>query len=201
MKKLLLLIAGIFACISLSAQTAEEYLDKVIEKMKSYNDISIMFNVRVTDENNHSTTSSGYASIKGDSYIINLDAEEVICNGKTRWNYIIPDEEVTVSDATDGFSPISIIETFKENTTMSFIENNDENTKKIEIKENKDDLFEKIQITIDKDLKINRVYIFMADGYKLFYEITDFKTNQNLPDNMFIFNEAIHPNVEVIDMR
>ena len=88
---------------------------------------------------------------------------------------------------------------------MSFVESNDIDIKTIEIKGNEDEIFEKIQISIDKNnLTVKKVHVFINhDVYseELIYEITDFKTNQNLPDSMFIFDETMHPNVEVIDMR
>ena len=136
---------------------------------------------------------------------MNMDGQEMVCNGEILWTHLIYDEEVMVSEATEDSSPIFIIDTFKENTTMSFVESNDIDIKTIEIKGNEDEIFEKIQISIDKNnLTVKKVHVFINhDVYseELIYEITDFKTNQNLPDSMFIFDETMHPNVEVIDMR
>ena len=56
-------------------------------------------------------------------------------------------------------------------------------------------------MTTDKDLKIKKVHAYFSDGNEFVYEITEFTTDQNLPDSMFIFNESLYPNVEVIDMR
>ena len=50
MKKTLLLIIGILLSINLSAQTAEEFFNNVIEKTKSYNDVSIVFNYRIINK-------------------------------------------------------------------------------------------------------------------------------------------------------
>ena len=50
-------------------------------------------------------------------------------------------------------------------------------------------------------MNIKKVYVATSDGNEFIYEITDYKTNLNLPDSMFIFIEEQHPNVEVIDMR
>ena len=208
MKKYILIIIGFLASVSLSAQTAEEYLNSVIGKMKSYDDISIVCNVTNIQKDEYtdsSITSSGFASMKGNSYVINMEGQELICNGETLWTHLIYDEEVMISEATDDSSPIFIIDIFKENTTMSFVESNDIDIKIIELKDNESEIFEKIQISIDKNnLTVKKVHVFINhDVYseELIYEITDFKTNQNLPDSMFIFDETMHPNVEVIDMR
>ncbi len=206
MKKYILIIIGFLTSISLSAQTAEEYLNSVIEKHKSYDDISIVFNCKVVNiENDYNESTTGYASMKGDSYVMNIDGQEMICNGETLWTHLIYEEEVMIGEATDDSSPIFIIDIFKENTTMSFVESNDIDIKIIELKDNESEIFEKIQISIDKNnLTVKKVHVFINhDVYseELIYEITDFKTNQNLPDSMFIFDETMHPNVEVIDMR
>lgn len=205
MKKYILILIGILTSISLSAQTAEEYLNSVIEKHKSYDDISIIFNCKVVDtENGYHESTTGHASMKGDSYIMNIEGQEMICNGETLWTHLIYDEEVMISEVTEDndSSPLGIINSFSENVTATFIETDDPDIKVIEIKEIIDATFEKILLSFNKhNSNIKKIHIFISEGNEFIYEITDFKTNQNLPDSMFIFDETIHPNVEVIDMR
>ena len=205
MKKYILIIIGILTSISLSAQNADEFLNSVIEKHKSYDDISVVFNCKVVNvEGNFNESTTGYASMKGNSYVMNIDGQEMICNGETLWTHLIDDEEVMISDVTEDndTSPIAIINSFSENVTATFIESNDPNIKVIEIKENIDATFEKVLLSFNNNnLNIRKIHIFISDGNEFIYEITDFKTNQDLPDSMFIFDETQHPNVEVIDMR
>ncbi len=202
MKKTLLLIIGILLSINLSAQTAEEFFNNVIEKTKSYNDVSIVFNYRIINkEANIHETMSGYASMKGDSYKLNVDGQEMISDGKVLWTHLIDDEEVMISEVTENNnSPLAIINSFSNNITVNFLENNSE-TKAIEIKENNGESFEKIILTTDKDLRIKKIHAYLSDGNEFVYEITEFTTNQNLPDSMFTFDESLYPNVEIIDMR
>jgi outer membrane lipoprotein-sorting protein len=203
MKKTLLIIIGILLSINLSAQIAEEFFNNVIEKTKSYNDISIVFNYKIINkEAGIYETMSGYASMKGSSYKLNVDGQEMISDGKILWTHLIDDEEVMISEITedDNNSPLAIIESFSNNVTVSFLENNAE-TKAIEIKENDGESFEKIILTTDKDFRIKKIHAYLGDGNELVYEITEFTTNQNLPDSMFTFDENLYPNVDVIDMR
>ena len=205
MKKYILIIIGFLTSISLSAQTAEEYLNYVIEKHKSYDDISIVFNCKVVNiEGNYNESTTGYASMKGDSYVMNIDGQEMICNGETLWTHLIDDEEVMISEVTEDndSSPLAIINSFSENVTATFIEGDDTDIKIIEIKEIIDTTFEKVMLSFNKhNSNFKKIHIFISEGNEFIYEITDFKTNQNLPDSMFIFDETMHPNVEVIDMR
>lgn len=205
MKKYFLLAVALILTVRLSAQSAHDYLNSIIETTKSYNDISIVFNYKMINEAaGINEVMSGYGSMKGDSYLINVSGQEMISNGKLVWTHLIEDEEVMISEVTEGSnaSPISIINSFSENIKVNFINSNDPNVKTVEVRENVSETFDKIQISVNsKDLSIKKVHAFSTDGNEFIYEITSFTTNQNLPDSMFIFNEALHPNVEVIDMR
>ena len=204
MKKYVILIIAVLMGMSLSAQNAEEMLNSVVEKTKSYSDISIIFNYQMINASaGFYENVNGYASIKGDSYILHIGGQEMISNGEILWTHLIDDEEVMISEVTedDNTSPLAIIDSFTENITANFIESDDANLSTIEIKEKEGDTFDRVLISIDKDMNIKKVYVATPDGNEFIYEITDYKTNQNLPDSMFIFDETIHPNVEVIDMR
>ena len=203
--KTFLLILGILASIIMQAQSADDFLKKAIEKNKSYNDISVIFNYQMINNSAGVYENiNGYASMKGGSYIMNIDGQEMVCDGTTLWTHLVDDEEVMISEVTDenNTSPIAIIDSFSQNITASFVESDNPDIKIIEVKENEGDTFETVRLYFDiKDLNIKKVHIIVGDGNEFIYEITDFKTNQNLPDNMFIFDENLYPNVEVIDMR
>ena len=204
MKKTFLLLIGILLSFNISAQTAEDYLNSVIEKNKSYNDISLVFNFTLKNKDagiNEKMT--GHASIKGDSYLMNIDGQVMISNGTTLWTHLIDDEEVMISEVTEdnNTSPIALVESFSKNVNVTFLRNEND-IKTIELKEKEVGNFEKITITIDcKDLKIRQIHAIDLEGSEFIYDITSFTTNQNLPDSMFIFDESQYPNVEIIDMR
>ena len=204
-KRAFLLILGILASIAIQAQSADDFLKKAIEKNKSYNDISVIFNYQMINNSAGVYENiNGYASMKGGSYIMNIDGQEMICDGTTLWTHLVDDEEVMISEVTDenNTSPIAIIDSFSQNITASFVESDNPDIKIIEVKENEGNTFETVRLHLDiKDLNIKKVHIIVGDGNEFIYEITDFKTNQNLPDSMFTFDETMHPNVEVIDMR
>ena len=204
MKKYLMLIIGIILGLRVSAQNAEDFLINIVEKMKSYNDINIIFNYQMINTSAGLYENlNGFASMKGNSYILNVGGQEMICNGEILWTHLIDDEEVMISEVTEdnNTSPIAIIDSFSGNITAEFIENEDANITTIEVKEKECGTFDRVQISVDKDMNIKKVYVATSDGNEFIYEITDYKTNLNLPDSMFIFIEEQHPNVEVIDMR
>ena len=203
MKKTLLIILGILLSIKVSAQSAHDLLNSIVEKNKSYNDISIIFEYEFKNETNgFSENTGGYMYMKGNSFVINMDGQEMICDGKTLWTHLIDDEEVMISDATEdgNISPLAIIETFSQNVNVSFDANNNDITTLL-IEEEEKSTFEIASISVDKDLKIIKLVITTLDGDVITYKINSFKTNQDLPNSMFIFDERIYPNVEIIDMR
>ena len=202
MKKIFLLTLGIFVSFAIKAQSAEEFLNSIVESYKSYDDISIVFNYKIINEEMGVNESSrGYGSIKGNSYMINVDGQELICDGKTLWTHLIEDEEVMISEVTDDddTSPIAILNSLSNNISTKLLSISPNIT--IEVVENEQSTFEKLHINVDSNLKLKDIHIFLGDRNELIYEITELTTNQNLPDSMFIFDETIHPNVEVIDMR
>ncbi len=205
MKKTFLIIIGLLLSFKVSAQNAEEFLNSVIEKNKSYDDISIIFNYNIINKDaGYNESMSGYASMKGNSYILNVGGQEMISDGETLWTHLIDEEEVMISEVTEdnNNSPLAIIESFSQNISVNIVNDNQADVKTLEIKENEGDTFEKITISVDsKDLKLKKIHVYLTDGNEFVYSITKFATNQNLPDSMFTFNESLYPNVEVIDMR
>lgn len=203
MKKALFIITILLLSFSLSAQSAQDILNAVIEKNKAYKDISISFEYEFIDKtNDFSEMTGGYMYLKGDSFIINMDGQEMISNGETLWTYLIDDQEVMISEVGEdnNTTPFAIINSFSQNVNVNFNISENNNTSLL-IEEKEKTTFENVIINIDNDLKINDISINTIDGSLITYKIKSFKTNQDLPDSMFFFDEKIHPNVEIIDMR
>ena len=204
MKKTLLIIIGILLSINVSAQSAEEFLNSVIEKNKSYNDISIIFEYQYDNtESDIHERMKGYAYLKGDSYLLKFDGQELISDGTTLWTYLIDDQEVMseISEENNN-SPLAIIESFSKDVKVSFSHISNADYRCLSIEENDNQNFKTINLIVNiENLKIDSITVCNLDGSILHYKIESFHTNQNLPDSMFIFNETIHPNVEIIDMR
>ena len=146
----------------------------------------------------------GYAYMKGESYLLKIDGQEMISDGTTLWTYLIDEQEVMVSEVSEdnNNSPLAIINSFSENVNVSFEHCSDADLTHLLITENEATTFKSISLYVrHEDLKIHKIDINNLDDSYLIYSIESFRTNQDLPDSMFFFDEKIHPNVEVIDMR
>ena len=204
MKKYLLLILSSIVSLNIMAQSAEDFLNKVIEKNKSYNDISIIFNYRYGNSEDVSEKMKGFAYMKGEAYLLKMDGQEMISDGTTLWTYLIDEQEVMISEVSEdnNNSPLAIINSFSGNVNVSFEHCSNADLTHLFIKEKEETTFKSISLYVkNEDLKIHEIDINNLDGSYLIYSIESFHTNQDLPDSMFFFDEKIHPNVEVIDMR
>lgn len=204
MKKCLLIILFSILCLNGQAQSAEDFLNKVIEKNKSYNDISIIFDYIYGNSEDVSENMKGYAYMKGESYLLKIDGQEMISDGSTLWTYLIDEQEVMISEVSEdnNNSPLAIINSFSENVNVSFEHCSNADLTHLFIKEKEETTFKSISLYVkNEDLKIHEIDINNLDGSYLIYSIESFHTNQDLPDRMFTFDEKLHPDVEVIDMR
>ena len=204
MKKCLLIILFSILCLNGQAQSAEDFLNKVIEKNKSYNEISIIFDYRYGNSEDISEKMKGYAYMKGEAYLLKIDGQEMISDGTTLWTYLIDEQEVMISEVSEdnNNSPLAIINSFSGNVNVSFEHCSNADLTHLFIKEKEETTFKSISLYVkNEDLKIHEIDINNLDGSYLIYSIESFHTNQDLPDRMFTFDEKIHPDVEVIDMR
>ena len=100
--------------------------------------MSFVFNYSIISEDaDLNEKMNGYASIKGDSYLLNLGDQVMISNGKLVWNYLIDEQEVMISEATEdnNASPIAMLNSFSQDVTASFIDSYDIYLSTIELKE------------------------------------------------------------------
>lgn len=207
MRKLISLIISIFTLtLNINAQSAETILKSAIDKLKSYENISIEFDYNMINaEAGIYETMEGAAFLQGNAYRMLVMDQEIICNGKTMWIYTPENEEVIISDANEDNSgnPLKLIESYYENVTAKFINEDNGSIKKIEATPTSpEEIFSNMIITIDiKSLNIKDIHIFDSNDNEFVYVINKFVTNQKLPADFFTFKEQEHPDAEIIDMR
>ena len=207
MKRHILLIFSILSLVfNTKAQDAETVFKSAVDKLKAYDNIEIAFDYNmINTEAGIFETMEGAGFLQGNAYKLHIMGQDIICDGTTIWTYNADAEEVMISDADNsegGGSPLAILNSYYDNITAKFIEENG-NVKKIEVKSLfGDDNFDRIIITIDtKSMEIKDVHVFDKNKNEFVYEITKFVTNQHLPADFFTFKESDYPDAEIIDMR
>jgi outer membrane lipoprotein-sorting protein len=211
MKKIIaLLFAGVIA-LNVNAQDdakAKGILDKLSAKTKSYSTIKAEFQysmINKTDGLNE--TQSGTIEIKGNSYLLSIQGQDIISDGKTIWTHIKESEEVQINsvseDDEEGISPNKIFTLYETGFKYKFVEEkNNIQTVNLYPKDAESKAFHRISLMIDKvKQQITEVSIFGKDGTQTIYKIKSFTPNTAISDSRFTFNKANHPGVEIIDLR
>lgn len=208
-KQFSLVLISLMMTLVITAQSdkkAENILNSVTSKTKSYKTISISFTY--TMENTKKKIKDSYSGTllsKGDKYKLNISKQEVICDGKTVWTFLKDANEVQISEIEpndDSFTPTKLLTNYTKDYKSKFIEEKG-NIQIIELYPiKKGRSFIKVQLTIDKTkLQVMKFVIFDKNGSTFTYAITKFTPDLTIADKEFVFNKADHPGVEVNDMR
>lgn len=195
----------LFASLSAYCQKADEMFRSVVDGIKAFKNIEISFEYKMTNDVvgiNETITGNGF--LQGDAYRLDLGSQILICDSNTLWTYLLDDAEVMISDvnAEDGSnSPLSIIESYYDNVNV-VLDDKNEDFKSFVITPQNEDKLKKIVVNIDKKTShLKEIHVYDDDDNIFSYIINKFITNQELPQNTFVFDEESHPDVEVIDMR
>ena len=209
MKKILIIATLVVFTITSFAQNdkkASAILDEVSAKTKLYKTIKIDFTYAMDNakEKIHDKFKGTLLS-KGDKYKLTAAGQDVICDGKTMWTYLKETNEVQINNAgedDDSFTPTKLLSGYGKDYKSKFIEEkgNDQIIELYPLKKGK--TFTKVQLTIDKSKKqISKFVIYDRSGSTFSYIVDKFIADQAIADNVFTFNKAEHPGVDVNDMR
>jgi len=209
MKKLFLIVIVAGLTISAFAQNdkkATAILDEVSAKTKAYKTIKIEFTYAMDNvkEKIHDKFKGSLIS-KGDKYKLTAAGQDVISDGKTVWTYLKDAKEVQINNVgedDDSFTPTKLLSGYNKDFKSKFIEEkgNDQVIELYPLKKGKS--FTKVRLTIDKNKKqISKFVIYDRSGSTFSYIVDKFVADQPIADNVFSFNKAEHPGVEMNDMR
>ncbi len=209
MKKLLFLALLAMLTISGYSQSdknAAAILDEVSAQTKTYKTIKIDFTYAMDNvkEKIHDKFKGSLIS-KGDKYKLTAAGQDVICDGKTVWTYLRDAKEVQINDVSDdddSFTPTKFLSGYNKDYKSKFIEEKG----KIQVIElyplKKGKTFTKVRLSIDKSKKqISKFIIYDRNGSTFSYIVDKFVADQVIADDIFSFNKAEHPGVEINDMR
>ena len=120
MKKSIIVFFSILVSITAFPQSkkAKAIIEEITEKTQSYKSVEFEFTFTYEDPSNGDDVSeSGKLIISGDKYILNIEGQKVICDGKTIWTYIEDAWEVQINsiEEDDGsITPSKLLTTYNE---------------------------------------------------------------------------------------
>ncbi len=189
---------------------ADEILKALTKKYKAFTSVQADFSLVMTHpEQKTNETHKGSILSKGAKYKLNINNQDIICDGKTVWTYLKESNEVQVNDLNtkeDAITPSNIFTMYEKGFVYKFVEEKAEVGKTYQFIDlmpvDKNKKFFKARLKIDKaDKLLVSTIINNKDGSKATYSISKFTPNVVIADDQFSFNTAKYPKVEVVDLR
>ena len=195
----------LFATQVVSAQNnAETLIRLLVNQMKSHENIEMAFNYQISpDGKNFGDKEQGRAWLQGEAFKLEMADQQIISDGKTIWTYLINDEEVMVSNASEGTdnTPLKLLTSLDESYVATLTNIDSQGNATIELANPKGQ-YKRVTLKINAmKTELKSADIYMEDGSKALVNIEEMKYDQKLDDKFFSFDTKKHPKVDVIDMR
>ncbi len=193
-----------------SDKAASQILDKVSKNYRSYKTIKANFKIKIFNKQDKSSQSEkGTLYVKGKKFRVEMDGQEIYCDGKTMWTYLKDANEVQISNYNpkgNDINPSEIFTVYEKGFLSKFIGEGKKGsvvTENIELTPtDKKKPFFKVKLTIDKVAKkIMDMTVLNKNGVESLYEITGFSSNISMEDSFFKFDKKSKPGVAEIDLR
>lgn len=204
-KNIIACIALVFAAQAVSAQNnAEKIIRVMVDQMRSHKNVEMVFNYQISPDGKAlGESEKGHAWLQGEAYKIEMTDQQTISDGKTIWSYLIDDEEVMVSNASEGTdnTPLKLLTSLDESYVATLSGIDAKGIATIELANPKGQ-YKRVTMKVDtKKTELKSADIYLEDGNKFIIKVEEMKYDQKLDDKFFTFDEAKHPEVDVIDMR
>ncbi|MCC6759910.1 MAG: outer membrane lipoprotein carrier protein LolA [Chitinophagaceae bacterium] len=211
MKHILFAIALLLAlpAISQNDPAAKALLDKVSKKFKGLTTVQGNYSLTVTTRaGKPAGKKSGQIFVKGSKYKITEQSMQILCDGKKVWKYEPAANEVSVSavdNSSGAITPQKLFTNFYDKDFLYKLNGpanvNGKKVQEIEMTPtDKRKSFFKVYVYIDEAQNMivsSKIYENSGNIYN--YSISNLKTNAALADNLFAFDKAKYPGVEVIE--
>lgn len=204
-KNILIFLALFVVAQSVTAQNnAETVLRPIINQVKNHKNVEMTYNYQLSaDGKILGEVEKGHAWMQGEAYRIELQEQQTISDGTTIWSYLIDDEEVMVSNATEGEdnTPLKLLTSLDESYAATLTGVDAKGIATIELANPKGQ-YKRVTVKINsKKSELKSADIYLEDGSKIVVNIEEMKYDQELDKGLFHFDTKAHPNVDVIDMR
>ncbi len=213
MKQLLVLVFSLCMATVSQAQYDEnalQVLDAMSAKYKkigAYSADIVYSLLNETDGINEQFT--GNITVKGEKYLLELEEQVIMNDGVTVWTYLPDVNEVNIDNNNpddEEISPSKIYDAYKEGYKYLYMGDETIGGKKhavIDLVPNdREAQFFKIKLFIElSDYSLTKWTMYDKSGNLYNYTIDNFNASINPSDNMFEFDPAKYPGVEIIDLR
>lgn len=193
-------------CSAVQAQTsieAKQLLDRVAEKMKTYDNLSFDFTYAlVNQKENIRQETKGVITVAGENYRLEIPEAIQIFDGQQRYTIVPENEEVTISGADSEdemvINPTELLFFYQEGYDYHMDIQQNVSGRQIQyvklIPANQEEQMAYLLLGIDRsNLSIYRLIEIGTNGTQTTLTVKNFSTNQTLASNLFTFNAADYP--------
>ncbi len=193
-------------CSAVQAQTsmeAKQLLDRVAEKMKTYDNLSFDFTYAlVNQKENIRQETKGVITVAGENYRLEIPEAIQIFDGQQRYTIVPENEEVTISGADSEdemvINPTELLFFYQEGYDYHMDIQQNVSGRQIQyvklIPSNKEEQMAYLLLGIDRsNLSIYRLIEIGTNGTQTTLTVKIFSTNQTLALNLFTFDAADYP--------
>jgi len=208
-----MLLATTVAVVAQKDAKALAWLEKSEKAFTDAGAMSAYFTIDIKDSGSRDTHSfDGMIYIKGEKYKIDAPDYDVYYDGKTQWVYNEHSNEVNITtpeaDEVQTLNPSMIYNIYKKNCDYKLTgKKTDPKMRKVQEiklfpKGKKQDITEITLQLNEKDFLPVFIHArFRNNGLENLIYINKYDVNQNIAEDLFVFDEAKFPEVEVIDLR
>ncbi|MEE0520046.1 MAG: LolA-like putative outer membrane lipoprotein chaperone [Bacteroidaceae bacterium] len=197
---IILLLAMTLTLVSATAQSASNILDTSASALKSAGNTRIDFTADV-----NGASGKGYIKIQGQKFVLNLGDMITWFNGKTMWNYVRKNEEVTVTEPSPSeiakINPYSFLHFYKKGykATMGKSTSRDH---EVILQSEGNAQYKKVILHINRKTNYpSSISMTTSGGQQVTIRCTEVKSNQKFTASTFQFNQKKYPDAEVVDLR
>ncbi|MBS1738781.1 MAG: outer membrane lipoprotein carrier protein LolA [Bacteroidetes bacterium] len=190
---------------------AKTILDKVSAKFKTYKSVTASFTLKVENAAGKIIgTKSGVVNMKGSQYRVTISGQDIFSDGNNIWTVDKSANEVQITKfdaAANTLTPQKMFTNFYDKDFLYKLNGESKISGKtiqeIELTPvDKTKTFFKVIVGIDKNTRnIVSTKVYEKNGNKYTYSVTSMKTNADLPQSMFVFDQKKYPKIEVVDLR
>lgn len=212
---LVMILTVIINVFSQHDPAAKKILDKFTQKALSHYPVEIHFQyVYESVIENETTIEEGKLILNNNKFRLSIGESEVYCNGNILWNHLVTAEEVYISNPEETLegdeffisNPSQLFTFYNQNFKYRLTRETEYNgTSYYEVDLFPDDLnksYHTIKLIINKaNYQLYSVETKGKHGVNHIITIQNYKPGIKIREDIFSFDPADHPGIEIIDTR
>lgn len=187
---------------------AEKTISNLLTEAKT-SAVRTNFKLTISDKKDpQPMVSTGIFTLKGNKFVLEMEAMKAWFDGKTQWAYVHQNNEVSITEPTvkelSETNPMAILSGFKAKCVIRF-------STKVKSAQNyciemipkaKNNDITKIDVQINKNNgNLFSIKLTNKNGGVSILTLSNFQKGINVPDNIFVFNPSRYKGVSVNDLR